>query len=74
MLSGKKIAVSGALGGIGLPTLKHLSSLGAQLIAIDIQSTDEANKVLAQNQLTNISYQQLDITDEAAVASFGKAH
>jgi NAD(P)-dependent dehydrogenase (short-subunit alcohol dehydrogenase family) len=74
MLSGKKIAVSGALGGIGLPTLKHLSSLGAQLIAIDIQSTDEANKVLAQNQLTKISYQQLDITDEAAVASFGKAH
>jgi NAD(P)-dependent dehydrogenase (short-subunit alcohol dehydrogenase family) len=71
MLSGKKIAVSGALGGIGLPVLKHLSSLGAQLIAIDIQPTDEAKKVLAQNQITNTTYHQLDITDESAVNNFG---
>jgi len=72
MLSGKKIAVSGALGGIGLPLLKHLSSLGAQLIAIDIPPIDQANKVLAENQLNNLTYHQLDITDESAVLSFGR--
>lgn len=72
MLSGKKIAVSGALGGIGLPLLKHLSSLGAQLIAIDIPPIDQANKVLAENQLNNLTYHQLDITDESAVLAFGK--
>ena len=72
MLSGKKIAVSGALGGIGLPLLKHLSSLGAQLTAIDITPVDQANKVLAENQLNNLTYHQLDITDESAVLSFGK--
>jgi NAD(P)-dependent dehydrogenase (short-subunit alcohol dehydrogenase family) len=72
MLSGKKIAVSGALGGIGLPLLKHLSSLGAQLIAIDIAPQVQGEKVLAQNQLSNLAYHQLDITDEAAVQTFGK--
>jgi NAD(P)-dependent dehydrogenase (short-subunit alcohol dehydrogenase family) len=72
MLSGKKVAVSGALGGLGLPLLKHLTTLGAQLIAIDITPTDEASKLLAQNQLTNLTYRQMDITDEEAVTVFAK--
>ena len=70
MLSGKKVAITGALGGIGLPLLKHLDSLGAQLLAIDIADSQSAQKLLAENNLSSVAYQQLDITDEKAVASF----
>lgn len=70
MLSGKKVAVTGALGGIGIGLLKHLSSLGAQLIAIDITAQQNGEALLAQSNLSNIPYHQLDITDEKAVDNF----
>lgn len=70
MLSGKKVAVTGALGGIGLPLLKHLATLGAQLIALDLTSTTDAKSILANNQLSQVEYMQLDICDENAVTEF----
>ena len=68
-LSNLKVAVTGALGGIGIPTLSHLHSLGAQLIAIDIVEAEIAHKVLAESGVTVDSYHQVDITDSKAISS-----
>ena len=46
-LSNLKVAVTGALGGIGIATLKHLESVGAQLVAIDLLDSNSAHKILA---------------------------
>ncbi len=72
-LSNLKVAVTGALGGIGIPTLKHLQSVGAQLIAIDLLDVDSAKKILAENGISVDSYHQVDITDSAAIENFLQA-
>jgi NAD(P)-dependent dehydrogenase (short-subunit alcohol dehydrogenase family) len=61
-LSGLKVAVTGALGGIGLPTLKHLESVGAQLIAIDVLDSVSAKKILLDYGISVESYHKIDIT------------
>jgi NAD(P)-dependent dehydrogenase (short-subunit alcohol dehydrogenase family) len=68
-LSNLKVAVTGALGGIGIPTLKHLHSLGAQLVAIDILEAEVAHQVLVENGITVDSYHQVDITDSKAISN-----
>jgi hypothetical protein len=50
-LSNLRVAVTGALGGIGIPTLKHLQSVGAQLVAIDLLDSATAKKTLAENEV-----------------------
>ena len=72
-LSNLKVAVTGALGGIGIPTLKHLQSVGAQLIAIDLLDVVSAKKILAENGISVDSYHQVDITDSAAIENFLQA-
>jgi len=74
MLSGKKIAVTGALGAIGLPLLKHLDSLGAQLLAIDLADKQSGEQILTKGNLEKHSYYQLDITDQIAVDNFAERH
>jgi NAD(P)-dependent dehydrogenase (short-subunit alcohol dehydrogenase family) len=66
-LSNLKVAVSGALGGIGIPTLKHLQSVGAQLVALDLADSRAAQKVFAENAILVDSYHQVDITDSRAI-------
>jgi NAD(P)-dependent dehydrogenase (short-subunit alcohol dehydrogenase family) len=66
-LSSLQVAVTGALGGIGIPTLKHLQSVGAQLVAIDLVDPEVAHKVLAENGILVDSYHQVDITDSEAI-------
>jgi NAD(P)-dependent dehydrogenase (short-subunit alcohol dehydrogenase family) len=66
-LSNLKVAVTGALGGIGIPTLKHLHSVGAQLIAIDLLEPENAHKILTENGLPVDSYHQVNITDSEAI-------
>jgi NAD(P)-dependent dehydrogenase (short-subunit alcohol dehydrogenase family) len=66
-LSNLKVAVTGALGGIGIPTLKHLHSVGAQLIAIDLLEPENAHKILTENGLLVDSYHQVNITDSEAI-------
>ena len=68
-LSNLKVAVTGALGGIGISTLKHLQSVGAQLVAIDLLDPEVAGKALAENGITVASYHQVDITDSAAIGN-----
>jgi NAD(P)-dependent dehydrogenase (short-subunit alcohol dehydrogenase family) len=68
-LSNLRVAVTGALGGIGIPTLKHLESVGAQLIAIDLLDSDSAHKILAENGISVDSYHQVDITDTTAIGN-----
>jgi NAD(P)-dependent dehydrogenase (short-subunit alcohol dehydrogenase family) len=70
MLSGKKIAVAGALGGIGIPLLQHLNSLGAQLLAIDSSPVEEGLSQLTKQNLGSVSYYNLDITSEIEVKNF----
>jgi NAD(P)-dependent dehydrogenase (short-subunit alcohol dehydrogenase family) len=71
-LSEKSIAITGALGGIGIPVLRHLNSLGAQLFAIDLLPEENAHRLLASNDLASVNYTQLDITDEKAVSEFSQ--
>jgi NAD(P)-dependent dehydrogenase (short-subunit alcohol dehydrogenase family) len=66
-LSNLKVAVTGALGGIGIPTLNHLQSVGARLVAIDRVDSGTAQKVLADNGILVDSYHQVDITDSKAI-------
>ena len=68
-LSNLKVAVTGALGGIGIATLKHLESVGAQLVAIDLLDSNSAHKILAENGISVDSYHQVDITDSAAIGN-----
>jgi NAD(P)-dependent dehydrogenase (short-subunit alcohol dehydrogenase family) len=74
MLSGKKIAVAGALGGIGIPLLQHLNSLGAQLLAIDSRPDAEGLSQLTKQNLDSVAYFKLDITDEQEVTNFAGRH
>jgi NAD(P)-dependent dehydrogenase (short-subunit alcohol dehydrogenase family) len=67
-LSNLRVAVTGALGGIGIPTLKHLQSVGAQLVAIDLLDSATAKKTLAENEVQVDSYHQVNITNSAEVA------
>lgn len=69
-LSTVKVAVTGALGGIGLPTLRHLESVGAQLIAIDLLDAASAHKIFEENGVTVHSYHQVDITNSEAINAF----
>lgn len=68
-LSNLKVAVTGALGGIGISTLQHLQSVGAQLVAIDLLDPGVAGKTLVENGITVDSYHQVDITDSAAIGN-----
>lgn len=72
-LSNLRVAVTGALGGIGIPTLKHLQSVGAQLVAIDLLDSESAQKILTENGITVDSYHQVDITDSAAIENLLQA-
>lgn len=72
-LSDLRVAVTGAIGGIGIPTLKHLQSVGAQLIAIDLVDSESAQKILAENGIAVNSYHQVDITDSAAIENLLQA-
>jgi NAD(P)-dependent dehydrogenase (short-subunit alcohol dehydrogenase family) len=66
-LSTLRVAITGALGGIGIPTLKHLQSVGAQLCAIDLLDPGSALKLLADNEISVDSYHQIDITNSEAI-------
>jgi NAD(P)-dependent dehydrogenase (short-subunit alcohol dehydrogenase family) len=72
-LSNLRVAVTGALGGIGIPTLKHLQSVGAQLIAIDLLDSESAQKILTENGISVDSYHQVNITDSAAIENLLQA-
>ena len=72
-LSNLKVAVTGALGGIGIPTLKHLQSVGAQLIAIDLLEPGTAHKILEENGISVEAYYQVNITDSAAIENLLQA-
>lgn len=63
---GRKIVLTGALGGIGLVVLRHLHALGAQLLALDLLSVDQAKQKLteANLDLPSIEYLRIDISSD----------
>ncbi len=72
-LSNLRVAVTGALGGIGIPTLKHLQSAGAQLVALDLLDSESAQKILAEHEISVDSYHQVDITDSEEIENVVQA-
>ncbi len=63
-LSFKRIAVTGALGGIGKEVIAELSALGAQIVAIDLLPQAAGEKILSELQLKNVQYMCTDLTSE----------
>ncbi|MBU6352525.1 MAG: SDR family oxidoreductase [Actinomycetales bacterium] len=66
----RTVIVTGALGGIGLEVTSLLSTLGAQVIALDNKETSEAEQVLKKIPGKHPRYFQVELTDSQAVTSF----
>jgi NAD(P)-dependent dehydrogenase (short-subunit alcohol dehydrogenase family) len=69
-LSGKRILVAGAAGGIGSATCRICASLGATIIAADLKSPDAISNEL--NKTTNISSYACDFSRRDAVEKLAK--
>lgn len=66
-LSCKRIAVTGALGGIGKKVISELSALGAQIVAIDLATQEAGEKTLSELQLDQVQYISADLTSEEQI-------
>jgi NAD(P)-dependent dehydrogenase (short-subunit alcohol dehydrogenase family) len=69
VLSCKRIAVTGALGGIGKNVISELSALGAQVVAIDLLDQASGEKQLSELHLENVQYISADLTAEEEIKS-----
>lgn len=69
-LDGKRVIVTGALGGIGIEVIKKLNQLGAHVFALDLISTTSGSSILEQNDVNNARYFQVDINDESHITHF----
>ena len=63
-----RVLVTGALGGIGLPTVRLLRDLGAHVVAVDLPTRAEATS-RHPDDLSGVTYVECDITDERRVAA-----
>ena len=63
-----RVLVTGALGGIGLPTVRLLRDLGAHVVAVDLPTRAEATS-RHPDDLAGVTYVECDITDERRVAA-----
>ena len=71
-LSGRTVIVTGALGGIGSSVIHLLSSLGAQVLAVDQIEKIEAEKKFADYPDNKPLYFQVDLSDSQQIAKFVK--
>ena len=72
-LTGKRVIVTGALGGIGNSVIHLLCDLGAQVIAVDCIDEVDAEKILSGTTKSNIKYQKVELTDSSAIRSLIKS-
>jgi NAD(P)-dependent dehydrogenase (short-subunit alcohol dehydrogenase family) len=70
-LAGKKIVISGALGGIGLATCRLFLAEGAEVLGADLGPPSDVPHDLRQAG-ERFSYEPLDVSQEDAVASFSR--
>jgi NAD(P)-dependent dehydrogenase (short-subunit alcohol dehydrogenase family) len=62
-LTNKRVIVTGALGGIGLPVINLLSESGAQLIAVDRREDSEAIQLISRNVLNSGRYLKVELSN-----------
>jgi len=68
-LTNKRVIVTGALGGIGLPVTKMLSEMGAQLFAVDRRDEKEAARVLLEETKSAAQYLKVELTNPGEIES-----
>ena len=68
-LTNKRVIVTGALGGIGLPVTKTLSEMGAQLFAVDRRDEKEASQVLLEETSNAAQYLKVELTKSGEIQS-----
>ena len=73
-LKNKKILITGAAGGLGLPLTKNLVELGAKVYMVDIKEIEsERNlKKLLSSYPRKISYHNCDITNDKEIDNLYK--
>ena len=52
-LNGKRVIVTGALGGIGIEVIKKLNELGARIHALDLLPDTQGESILLDNKIKN---------------------
>lgn len=66
-LAGKRVIVTGALGGIGRPVIQSLLGLGAHVFAVDRQDEASASQFLSELPNERLSYFQIELTNSNEV-------
>lgn len=66
-LAGKRVIVTGALGGIGRPVIQSLLGLGAHVFAVDRQDEASASQFLSELPNERLSYFQVELTNSNEV-------
>jgi len=69
-LDGKRVVVTGALGGIGIEVVKKLNQLGAHIYALDLLPASNGASILMENELKHVAYFQVDINQESQIKQF----
>jgi NAD(P)-dependent dehydrogenase (short-subunit alcohol dehydrogenase family) len=71
-LAGKRVAISGATGGLGRPLCRYLASLGASLVLLDRngeRSRALGAELAAEFPALSVAYLRVDMEDIASVAA-----
>jgi NAD(P)-dependent dehydrogenase (short-subunit alcohol dehydrogenase family) len=68
-LTDKRVIVTGALGGIGLPVIKTLSQMGAQLFAVDRRDKEDATQLLSQISSTSTHYSKVELSNSIEITN-----
>ncbi len=71
-LSGKRVVITGAGGGIGRATAHACAALGAELVLTDVVEFDDLTENLRADGVT-LSSRQLDIADRGAVEALAES-
>ena len=66
-LAGKRILITGAVGNIGKEAVRHFVAEGARVVIGDLNA--KAGQAVAQELGENVTFVQVDVTNEASVAS-----
>ena len=69
-LNGKRVIVTGALGGIGIEVIKKLNELGARIHALDLLPDTQGESILLDNKIKNSHYFQVDINHQVEIQNF----
>lgn len=69
-LNGKRVIVTGALGGIGIEVIKKLNELGAHIYALDLLPATQGQSIILENKVKNVEYFQVDINQEIEIQNF----